>query len=103
MKVKIEDLTFDCIIGILPFEREKEQRVIINCSFSYNFINSEFIDYSKVALDIENLMKKNKFELIEDALLNLKKCLKDKYSIKKLNITIKKPDILSNCKVSVSL
>tara|TARA_R110002033_G_scaffold45441_3_gene88972 strand:+ start:88981 stop:89292 length:312 start_codon:yes stop_codon:yes gene_type:complete len=103
MKVKIEDLTFNCIIGILPFERKNEQRVIINCSFSYNFTNSKFIDYSKVASDIEKLMKKNKFKLIEDALLNLKKYLKDKYCIKKLNITIQKPDILPNCKVSVSL
>jgi dihydroneopterin aldolase len=103
MKVKIEDLTFNCIIGILPFEREKEQRVIINCSFSYNFKDSEFIDYSKVASNIQKVMIKNKFELIENALLSLKKHLNHKYSIKNLNLSIQKPDILPNCKVSVSL
>ena len=64
MKVSIENLTFNCIIGILPFEREKEQRVIINCSFKYEFIKNEFIDYSKVANLIENRMRKKKFLLI---------------------------------------
>lgn len=103
MRVKIEDLTFNCIIGILPFEREKEQRVIINCSFSYKYKNSEFIDYSKVASHIEKQMIKNKFELIEDALLNLKKSLNDKFNIKNLKLTIQKPDILPNCKVSIKL
>lgn len=103
MKVKIEDLTFDCIIGILPFERKNEQRVIINCSFSYKYSNFEFIDYSKVASKIQKIMIKNKFELIEDALLNLKKHLNKKYSIKNLKISIQKPDILPNCKVSISL
>ena len=37
MKIEISDLTFNTIIGILDFERIKEQRVIINLSFEYNF------------------------------------------------------------------
>jgi dihydroneopterin aldolase len=103
MKVKIENLTFNCIVGILPFEREQEQRVIINCSFKYTYKNSVFIDYSKVASDIELFMIEKKFELLEDALLELNKFLKSKYSIKKLKLTIQKPDILPKCKVSVAL
>jgi len=103
MKVKIKNLAFNCIVGILPFEREKEQRVIINCSFKYKYKNSVFIDYSKVASDIEFFMIENKFELLEDALLKLNKFIKTKYSMKKLKLTIQKPDILPNCKVSVAL
>lgn len=103
MKVKIENLIFNCIIGILPFEREKEQRVIINCTFTYKYKNSDFIDYSKVASDIENIMIEKKFELLEDAILELKNFLNSKYSMKKLKISIQKPDILPNCKVSITL
>lgn len=103
MKVKIEDLTFNCIIGILPFEREKEQRVIINCTFIYKYKNSEFIDYSKVAADIESIMIDKRFELLEDAIIELKKFLNSKYTMNKLKISIQKPDILPNCKVSITL
>lgn len=103
MKIKIENLTFNCIIGILPFERKKEQKVIIDCSFKYDYKDGEFIDYSIVANDIKNIMIEKKFELLEEAILYIKNSLKTKFSIKKLKLTIKKPDILSDCEVSLSL
>lgn len=103
MKVEILDLTFDTIIGILPFERKTPQKVIINLSFKYSFKDGEFIDYSLVAKDIQKLMQKNKYKLIEDALLDIKKELKKSYKIKKLKLSIKKPTILDNCVVGVSI
>jgi len=103
LKVNIEDLTFDCIIGILDFEREKEQKVILNISFEYYFNDdgSNFIDYSKVANYCENTMKKEKFLLIEDAILHLRKYLKTNYEMKNLKVKISKPNIMPNCIVSV--
>ncbi len=103
MKIEISELTFYTIIGILPFERKTPQKVIIDLSFEYDFKNGEFIDYSKVSAKIEKMMQKNKYELIEDALLEIKKELKRKYKIKKLQLSIKKPTILDNCIVGVSL
>ena len=53
MKILIEKLTFECIIGILDFERITPQEVLIDISFKYKYKNSSsFIDYSKVASDI---------------------------------------------------
>ncbi len=103
LKVNIDDLTFDCIIGILDFERVKEQRVILNISFEYFFEedNSNFIDYSEVVSLVENIMIKEKFELIENAILFIRKELKSKYEMKNLKVKISKPDILPNCVVSV--
>ena len=77
MKIEIEQLTFKCIIGILDFERVKKQKVIINLSFDYDFSKDNFIDYSEVANLVKKSMKKNKFELIEDAIKTIKylKCL----------------------------
>jgi dihydroneopterin aldolase len=101
--IHINDLTFKCIIGILPFERKKRQQVIINISFSYfyNQDSSNFIDYNEVSILIEKIMKKQKFKLIEDAIFFIRKKLKKKYMIKKLKIKISKPNILSNCIVSI--
>ncbi len=103
MKIKIQNLTFDCIIGILHFERETKQKVIINLSFKYKFKDNEFINYADIADYVESTMKKEKFLLIEDALLHIKKDLESLYCIKKLKITICKPNILKNSQVSVTL
>jgi dihydroneopterin aldolase len=108
MKINISNLTFKAIIGILDFERQKAQRVIVDCSFKYEFDkslddsnNKNFIDYSLVAKDIKKTIKKKKFLLIEDAIINLEKKLIQKYGMKNLNIKITKPDILDDCIVSV--
>ncbi len=104
MKVSIKELSFKTIIGILPIERKQTQRVIIDINFEYVFYktNDEFIDYSSVAKTITKIMKKKKFLLIEDAIISLEKKLYKKYNISELHIQITKPDILPNCKVSLS-
>lgn len=103
MKIKIKNLTFNCIIGILDFERVKKQKVIINLSFNYKFKNqNSFIDYSQIAKKVEKTMKKKKFLLIEDAIIHLEKNLNKNYPIKNLKIKITKPNIMKNCEVSVA-
>ena len=103
MKISINELSFYCIIGILEFEREKEQKVIIDLSFKYKFKDpSSFVDYALVSQDIEDIMKNKKFLLIEEAIIYLKDFLKEKYKLKKIKIKISKPNILTNCIVSVS-
>jgi len=103
MKVSIKELSFKTIIGILPFEREKPQKVIINLDFEYLFYQhtNEFIDYSFVTRTVKKIMRKKQFKLIEDAIIFLEKKLYKKYNITALNIQIIKPNILPNCSVSV--
>ena len=102
MKIEISDLTFNTIIGILDFERIKEQRVIINLSFEYKFSKDNFIDYAEISNLVKSTMIKEKFLLIEDAILFLENLLKDNYTIKNLYLKISKPDILTDCIVSLS-
>ncbi|MCT7909388.1 dihydroneopterin aldolase [Arcobacter lacus] len=102
MKIDIENLTFKCIIGILDFERVKKQKVIINLSFEYNFSNDKFIDYAQIVDLLKKTMKKEKFQLIEDAILYLTKLLNQTYEIKNLKLKISKPTILKDCIVSLS-
>ncbi|XPV68147.1 MAG: dihydroneopterin aldolase [Halarcobacter sp.] len=102
MKICIENLSFNTIIGILPFERENPQEVIINLSFKYKFKTANsFIDYSIIANEIEAIFKKEKFELLEDSIIYIEKYLQKKYPIKKLKIKVSKPNILTNCIVSL--
>ena len=102
MTIFIEDLKFQAIIGILDFEREKPQDVIINLEIEYNY-KDEFINYAEVATHIKKSMILEKFLLIEDALSSLSKSLKKEFQqILSLNLKITKPSILSDCQVSVS-
>jgi len=101
MKVQIKNLKFQCIIGILKEERKTKQKVIVNIKFNYNYKKQNFIDYSEVAQLVEQNLKKQRFGLIEDAILDTKDLLEYKFNIKKLKIKITKPDILKNCLVSV--
>ena len=101
MKISIEDLKFQCIIGILDFERKKEQNVIINLTVDYNYIN-DFLNYADITEFIKTTMKKKKYLLIEDALEDLSKLLHKNFSmINQLHLKITKPSILPDCKVSV--
>ncbi len=102
MKISIENLTFKCIIGILDFERVKKQKIVIDIFFEYDYLNNDtFIDYSEISSKIEKIMKKKKFELLEEAILYIENYLNKKYPIKNLKIKISKPNILKNCIVSL--
>ena len=102
MTIHIEDLRFYSIIGILDFERETAQEVILNLSIVYNY-NDKYIDYADVIDMIKKDMLKNKYLLIEEALDGLSTILLKKFPlIEKLNIKLTKPSIMPDCKVSVS-
>lgn len=102
MTIHIEDLKFQCIIGILDFERIKPQDVIINATVEYDY-HGNFINYADIVEIIKKSMLNDKFLLIEDAIneINLK-LIKEYNTIKSINIKITKPSILPDCKVSVS-
>jgi dihydroneopterin aldolase len=103
MTIHIEDLTFDVIIGLLDFERDRPQRIIINLKASYEYIEGQFIDYADMVLLIQNELKEKQYELLEDALLGLKELLSTTYpQLQALFLKISKPDILPQCTVSLS-
>jgi len=103
MTIHIEDLTFDVIIGLLDFERDKPQRVIINLTTSYEYDNQNFIDYADIVLLIENELKQKRYKLLEDALLGLKSLIASTYPhITTLSLKIAKPDILPHTSVALS-
>ncbi|MFT5660279.1 MAG: dihydroneopterin aldolase [Sulfurimonas sp.] len=102
MQIHIEDLRFQCIIGILDFERINLQDVIINLTIDYVYIE-KFINYADVSSLIKSQMIERKFLLLEDALGELGQKLKKEFQdINTLHLKITKPSILPDCRVSVS-
>lgn len=103
MTIHIQSLQFDAIIGLLDFEREREQRVSVDLEAVYNYSDRSFVDYAELAEMIEIHIKKERFKLLEDALLYLVNLIIQSYpAIEKLEIKISKPDILDNCTVAIS-
>lgn len=97
-EVFIKNLEFECIIGLLEFERLNSQKVIINASF----IADEFVDYAKMCEKIEMDFKEKQFYKIEDALSYFLLEFKEKIpTLKCLKMEIIKPEIIKNAKVGV--
>jgi len=103
MTIHIESLTFDVIIGLLDFERERPQKVYIDLEIVYDYADENFINYADVAQMIEEKLKKEKYALLEESLLGVKTLLQKSYpQINTLSLKISKPDILSHCCVALS-
>jgi dihydroneopterin aldolase len=102
MKILIENLTFETIIGILDFERITPQKIEIDCIIDYIYTEAHFINYAEVVAHIETTIQREQFELIETALEVLSLSLKTLFPlITELSLTIRKPNILPNCTVGV--
>jgi dihydroneopterin aldolase len=101
MKIFIEDLKFQAIIGILDFERTTPQEVNINLSIEYDY-KDDFINYAEVTELLKSTMKNEKYFLIEEALNDLSNQLKKNFpKIQILHLKISKPSILPDCNVAV--
>ena len=102
MTIHIDALTFEAIIGLLDFERERPQKVVVDMEATYPYKNT-FLDYSKIVETIITHIKQQRYELLEDALLGVKTVLIDAYpQISSLKLKISKPDIISGCSVALS-
>ena len=103
MTIHIEKLTFECIIGILDFERINAQKVIVDLQIDYNYTEGYFINYAEVINLIESNMIEKKYKLLETALNTLETELLSNYpKIDKLTLKISKPNIINNANVALS-
>jgi dihydroneopterin aldolase len=101
-KLYIDGLRVSAIIGILDFERESEQNIVIDAVIEYFKDGDHFVNYKYVAETIESNLKKREYGLIEDALKDIMIRIKEDYPmISSIRMKISKPDILENCVVGV--
>jgi len=103
MTIHIEALTFNVIIGLLDYERDRPQRVIIDLDASYDYSDENFIDYADMVFLMQKELREKRYKLLEEALLGIKNVLYSTYpQLKTLSLKIAKPDILSECSVALS-
>ncbi len=103
MTIHIEALTFDVIIGLLDFERDRPQSVIVDLVASYDYSDDAFIDYADMVILIQNELKAKRYTLLENALIGVKDVLFTAYpQLKTLSLKISKPDIMPECNVALS-
>lgn len=103
MCIFIQDLYFETIIGILPKERIKAQRVRVNAKIKYDYIDSaSYLDYANVANYIMQCMQTQQYKLLEEALHDIAlQCIQTFPNITTLTLYIEKPDILPHCRVGM--
>lgn len=103
MTVEIKELTFECIIGILDFERTSPQSVVIDAVIEYDYCQGAYLDYAAVVALIKREMRSQEFGLIEEALEYLSAAINEQFPLSKsLILTIAKPSILPDCRVCVT-
>ena len=103
MTIRIDDLRFHTIIGLLDYERETEQEIVVNLEIDYDYRNGAYLDYARVAGIVETHLREKRYELLEEALLGLKDLLAGTFpEIRRLACRLTKPHILPHAKVSLS-
>jgi len=94
MEVRIEDLTFHAIVGILEHERKDPQKVVVDATFRYPYQKGRYLDYARARALIKEHLQKGKFGLLEEALLSLSDLLHRHFPfISELTLSIAKPQI----------
>ena len=104
-KIYIRDLAVNTIIGTLPEERKKKQKLIFNIEISCDLSRAgksddlkDSIDYKKIYDNILELAEMSCFFLLEKlALETAKICLADKKAVS-VKVTIDKPGALSSAR-----
>lgn len=99
--IGFKELKISCIIGVWPDERNIEQNILIDlevessffkCSSTDNYLDT--IDYSSLALLVEEIATSKKYMLIETLAHD---CLKEifiKYPVNWAKICVKKPSAI---------
>ncbi len=105
MKLFIHNLEFEAILGVLKYERQNPQKIVVDLEFRYNYDKQkkDYIDYTKVAQNIQDTIISGKYKLIEEALIACELSICAIYDIRDLKLKITKPNIMQNCKVGVQL
>ncbi|MGN1392983.1 MAG: dihydroneopterin aldolase [Succinivibrionaceae bacterium] len=103
--IHIKNLKIDCIIGMLPKERENPQRLLIDVELYTDFSKvmetdsvEDTLNYAEVSDLLTVIAKESKSQMIEFLAGKMVNSLFENYSDKLFGVKIKlyKPDILPN-------
>lgn len=110
-KIKLEDFSFDCIVGTLPEERDVPQLLVLDVEFELDFgeaARSEdlrnTVDYAKLSEALEKFITEAKFQLLETLVTKAAEFILDyDRKILKAKVRAKKPRALAKALVSAEV
>jgi dihydroneopterin aldolase len=108
LEVKVEDLKVDALIGCKPEERIYSRPLIISFSFEYPALiaaredNIKYAaDYAVITAKVIDVAQKQEYSLIETLAYNVLDTIKNSHpKLRKIKITIKKPQALAHAAYS---
>ena len=101
-KITIETLEIMMSIGILPEEKQNQQRVIIDLEAwlepkaNYNDDIANTVSYADIIKGIKNLTASHHFNLVETLASEISNLCLAYHQVVKTSVSIKKPDIIQN-------
>ncbi len=104
-RIFIEDLCFDCIIGILDFEREHEQPIKVsvdleldlkNCGYSGDL--DKTINYAALSQDIKEYIISRRARLLEELGVELCDRILEKYRPCAVTVRLSKPKAVAQAR-----
>ena len=104
-KIFIQGLEICCIIGTLPRERKKKQKLLLDLAFHAPVQKAaarddlrDALNYQKIAENATSFVSKSRFYLIETLAERLAQTLLREFKLKDLTLRISKPNALRNAK-----
>lgn len=103
MTLHLDDFRVEAVIGILPEERTGPQEIRIGLQADYDY-KKGFLDYVPVRDTVRSMLQTKKYGLLEEALIDITHALGRNFpQLKKVNLKLSKPGILSDAAAGVSL
>ena len=96
--IMVEGLEIICIVGILPREREEEQRILVDVEMDYDFAAAaasenvkDTVDYVDMANYLTSLAREKKYQLIETYAEEAAAGILDRFGGTRVALKIMKP------------
>jgi len=104
-KIFIEGLKISCVIGTLPRERKKKQKIVIDLEFSAPLKRAakrddlkDALNYQKIAEHATEFVSQSRFYLLETLAERLAQTLLKKFKLKNILLRVSKPNAIRNAK-----
>ena len=101
-RVFIEELSVHCVIGVHDWERRVRQKLLISAELIADLRRAAqtddiaaTVDYAAAATAIESIAVEGQFRLIERLAERVAAALLERYPVRSVRVTVRKPGALS--------
>lgn len=104
-RIRLKDVQFDCIVGVLPYERQNEQPIVLNLTLWLDFTKAaetenlnESVDYAKLAEELKEFIRLSCFKLVETLVVKTAEyVLEHNPKVNAVEVSVAKPKAIPGC------